>query len=385
MFVVCLVAAVGSAAGPAMADGGAIAVETRAAAVAIGLGTLTGLAISPVLVLSLFGVVTWWNAAEGTAVPLFAEPWFWAPLLAISCLAILARSGCLVFPGSKYLLDVPKQIHSKLTGLVAAGMLLPTLVSSLKAAGIAPAPSGEVSQAGLIAWSIAPVAVVMFLSVWIVANTIDALVFLSPFALVDACLLGFRAAVLGLVLAATAIDSWLGFPLLTLLVCVPIIVTCMLLAAPCLRLNLFAFVCAWDFLSLRWRRTDAGEGPIRSFVASRTVGIPVRTMGHAEPVGTSIRFRWRPFLILPRRTIEIPGGDAKVVRGVVWSAVTVRRDGIRHAALTFPPRYRGQEPVLAGRFGAEIEDGVLLRGIKGTIAFVRRMFGFADRSDAVTG
>jgi hypothetical protein len=359
-------------------------IESRAIAVALAIGQMTGLALSPVLVLGLFGLWDWLRLDGSAPVPLHAQPWLWGPLLTVAILAALGRTGSLAVPGGKYLIDVPQQINSKLTALLAAGVFLPTVAGSLHAAGIG--SDSEVARAGvggdLLVWAIA---LTSFLSVWVVSNTLDALRFLSPFAVIDATLTLARAALLALVLAATAIDGLLGFPLLTLLVCVPLILACALVAGPCIRLNLFATLCAADMLTRRWRRTDPTSGPLRAFVARRPVGAPVRTMGWLEPSAETLKFSWRPFFVLPARTIELPTKRSLLTRGMVWSVVSSELNGRSIPCFALPPRYRGHEPAVAVRMDATVADGVVLRGVKGTMQFVRGMFGVEERAEIAVG
>ena len=359
-------------------------VESKALAVSLAIGQMTGLALSPVLVLGLFGLWDWMRLDGEVALPLHAQPWLWGPLLVVSIVAALGRTGSLTVPGAKYLIDVPQQINSKITGLVAAGIFLPTVTGSLEAAGLG-GGSDEIARAGFGDLWIWMIAATSFGAVWIVSNTVDALRFLSPFAVVDATLTLARAALLAVVMAAVSIDSMLGFPLLTLLVCVPLVVVCALIAGACIRLNLFAMVCSWDMLTRRWRRTDASTGSLRAFVARRHVGTAVRTMGRIEPSPNSLRFSWRPFFVMPTRSIQMPIEQPVLTRGVVWSVVSSEVDGAPLACFAFPPRYRGHEPEVARRLGAGVTDGIVLRGVKGTVEFVRGMFGFGSRPEPATG
>ncbi|MGA0872200.1 MAG: hypothetical protein ACO3SJ_04925 [Phycisphaerales bacterium] len=358
-------------------------VESRALAVSLAIGQMTGLALSPVLVLGLFGLWDWTRLDGDVALPLHAQPWLWGPLLTLSILAALGRTGSLTVPGAKYLIDVPQQINSKVTGLVSAGIFLPTVASSLEAAGLS-GSEDAIARAGFGAWGLGAIALTSFVSVWIVSNTVDALRFLSPFAVVDATLTAARAALLAVVMAAISIDSFLGFPLLTLLVCVPLVIGCGLIAGACIRLNLFAMACSWDMLTRRWRRTDATSGTLRAFVARRHVGAPVRTMGRLDPSAGRIRFEWRPFFVMPVRSIEMRTERPTLTRGVVWSVVSSDVDGEPTPCFAFPPRYRGHEPAVATRLGAAVTDGIVLRGLKGTVQFVRGMFGFGERMNTAT-
>ena len=193
------------------------------------------------------------------------------------------------------------------------------------------------------------VAVAIFLCVWITFHAVDALVVLSPFAILDAMLVALRSAILGLLGVALLVS-----PFLALVVAIPLIVFSFLVAGWCVRLDLFALVTAADLLG---RRTGDPQAPARSFLARRGLGAPIRTMGRAEPTESGIRFTYRPLFLLPTRTIEIASPDPVLVRGALWSTLADTDAG--RALLSFPPRYNQGTAALAARFGATERDGFL--------------------------
>jgi hypothetical protein len=165
---------------------------------------------------------------------------------------------------------------------------------------------------------------------------------------------------------------------------VPLVIGCGLIAGACIRLNLFAMACSWDMLTRRWRRTDPTSGRLRAFVARRHVGAPVRTMGRLDPAANRLRFEWRPFFVMPARSIEMRTSNPTLTRGVVWSVVSSDVDGEPTPCFAFPPRYRGHEPTVAARMQATVTDGIVLRGLKGTVQFVRGMFGLGGPTQPAT-
>ncbi|MFM2165352.1 MAG: hypothetical protein RL325_1789 [Planctomycetota bacterium] len=333
--------------------------ESRATVVATGVAHLTGLAISPLLVLVALGWVDFASAGGSSAatLPLHANPWLLIPCSAVLALALLKKVASPAIPlPIRKVLDAAEYFEAKLSALVAAGVLLPTIVSTMAATtgGSAPAQAaGLASDWATYLW-LAPLVVAVFLAVWISFHVVDALVVLSPFALLDGILVAIRGSVLALLAVALVVS-----PLLALALCVPIIVLSLLFAGWCIRLDLFALCVAGDILLARSRSTDPGAGPARAFLASRGLGAPIRTMGHAEPCERGVRFTYRPFFVLPRRTIELASDGGALVRGAIWSTMT--RAARPSPILHLPPRYNPHALRVAARFRVEPRDGILRR------------------------
>lgn len=379
---VAVALAAASLAGAAEVPVQASPVESRVAVVGDGVSSLTGVAVSPLLVLSVLGFVHWVKAAPDAALPLHATPWFWgitATVAAISLLASLCSKAALPGPVAKAV-DAARYLEQKAVTLIAAGAFIPTIVRTMQAAGLDPAspdPS-EAAQAGVVGGlALGIVALVVFGVVRIVSLTIDALVVLSPFALVDFVLYAARLALVMVILGAMAIH-----PLLGLLVSSVLILVCLLVAGWCVRLNVFASSCAWDLLTFRWRRVRADDGPVRAFAASGRHGPAVRTRGFVEPHEQGIRFRWRPWFVLPERSIVMPADRRVLIRGVVWSSVALEDGRTRIDLVLLPPRYQPHHEAVGSRLGARPVDGLIRRGIKETIEFVRGIFRMTNGAAA---
>jgi hypothetical protein len=356
--------------------------EARAMLVATGIAQITGLAISPLLVLCAIG----WRdhvAAGGSAaadLPLHASLWLLVPCTLVLGLLLGKKFASPATPlPVRKVLDAAEYMEAKLSALVAAGVLLPTIVATMSAATgetePAVASASVLGGIGTIAWT-APLALVVYLSVWVTFHAVDALVVLSPFAVVDAILVSARTAIL-----ATIGAAFLASPLLAFLVCLPIVVLSLLVAGWCVRLDLFALGVAGDLLGRRWRHARPDAEPLRAFLASGAHGAPVRTMGRIEEAPGGVRFRYRPLFLLPSRTLEIPAGRPALVRGVLWSNLCDDARGMRIAAL--PPRYQTHHAAVCARFGATARDGRLRRGLRGIRdAFAAVLGGAPDESVA---
>lgn len=363
----------------------ATAREGDAAVLAAGVAQVTGLAISPLLVLVGLG---WYDflrvggfSAETGALPLHANPWILLPFTTILvCVALKKFTSPAIPLPLRKVLDAAEYFEAKFSALVAAGLLLPTIVGAMAAVGSATATDGALADptvsaalggGPLLSVLFGVGAVAIFLCVWITFHAVDALVVLSPFAILDAMLVALRSAILGLLGVALLVS-----PFLALVVAIPLIVFSFLVAGWCVRLDLFALVTAADLLG---RRTGDPQAPARSFLARRGLGAPIRTMGRAEPTESGIRFTYRPLFILPARSIEIASPDPVLVRGALWSTLSDTPAG--RAVLSFPPRYNRAAAALAARFGAAEREGFL----RARWRSVRVAIGSILESDPTTG
>lgn len=361
--------------------------ETRATTWSGGFAEVTGLAVSPLVVMALFGAVDWWKLADGASVPLHANPWFWGTLFTIFLIGQIARWTTRPVPMPiRKLFDAVHYLESKCSALLAAGILLPSIVGAMsQVSGDPNQLVGTVVLAPNMVFAGIPEdiavylgALTLFAVVWIVSHTIDALVLISPFALLDAALLSGRATILVLLLSATALHPMLGA-----IVALPLVIFCILVCGWCVRLNLFASTCAWDLLTMRWHRAEPSNGPVRAFLARPRAGLPIRTRGTVTPSGASMLFTYRRWFISAPREIDLGVHPSDLVCGVIWSTFVSKNEQGGGALVAIPPRYRSHEAIIAARFGAERKNGLILRGLAGIRDFFRGIFGRRTPTAAV--
>jgi hypothetical protein len=136
----------------------------------------------------------------------------------------------------------------------------------------------------------------------------------------------------------------------------------LLFAGWCIRLDLFALTVATDLL-FRRARTAEPRRPLRCFLGSRGLGAPIRTMGHAERCDVGILFRYRPFFVLPERSIVLAAASPVVVRGAAWCAL--RDDAAQRTLLSLAPRYTPHHAAICALLDAAARDGVVRRSWSG--------------------
>ncbi|HVU18087.1 MAG TPA: hypothetical protein VHD32_14265 [Candidatus Didemnitutus sp.] len=323
---------------------------------------VTGIAISPLLGVSVVGAYDWYKAdtdQQRAALPWFANPVFWVPclLLVLAC-AAKDTFGVAIPPGLKKPFDVLETMENKLTGLVAAGAVVPVLVNEASKALAQPHSSAlansyfghlamvHFASAGFGAWALdilmVPLAIAIFAIVWVASHAINVLILLSPWGGVDAALKGMRTSLLGLLTLTAFIDPRVG-AVLSLI----ILVIAYFIAGWAFRLTIFGTIFCWDFFTRRRTRFEVESDGNKVFMGAEIKRVPVRTYGrlHRNPDGGLV-FRYRPLLVLPVRELILTRDGLVVGRGVFYSEVRMPEMGDPESLRTLlllPPRYLGHE------------------------------------------
>jgi hypothetical protein len=367
---------------------GAAATEARAAGAkaspgveaAQALSTITGVAISPLMGVGAVGAYKYYKTPEaGRAnLPWFAQPWFWAPALLLVVLVFLKDvSGTALPTALKKPFDVAEVFENKISALVAAGAFVPIIASIFGALD----DGDKAMAAGMglaFIFITVPVAIVVFLVVWMVAHVINVLILISPFGTVDAVLKSARLFLVGTVLASAWASPWVGA-----LVALVIIVAAWFLSGWSMRLMVFGNVFAWDLLTLRWRRFQpSAAGGDRAFTARRIEEVPVRTCGRMRRDERGrLMLDYRPWLVLPKRTLALAEGDFSVGRGLVYPEVLHLKDGVARTLLTLPPRCLTHEEEIARLYGmAGVQDTGLIKGMKSFWGGLKGLFAAGPKA-----
>ena len=361
--------------------------------VASVISTVTGIAISPLLGTGAYGAYQWMtakNEAARAALPWFAQVSFWLPaLLIVGVCALKDTLGAIVPPGMKKPLDVLETLENKLSGLVAAGAVVPISVATvtrmvlgdgkvaaagadLAGSGLAVLPLGAADMSGLLSLLTVPLGVAVFLIVWLGSHAINVLILLSPWGAIDAGLKAARTALLGLVTVTATINPWVGAVL-----SVVVIVVAYLVAGWAFRLTVFGSVFCWDFLTGRRKSFSPAEGANPMFAGPALPGVPVRTYGMLErSPGGGLEFKYRPWLVLPERTrtLTAESRGLAVGEGAFFSDILSADD---RSLFSLPPRYRGHETKVVSVYG--LGGGVKPAGLRKAWAALREMLGATSK------
>lgn len=356
---------------------------------------VTGIAISPLLGTGAYGAYTYFSTAEEdrASLPWFAQVSFWLPALGlVGAAAAKDAAGAALPPGWKKPLDVIDTLENKVTGLVAAGAVVPFSMSVLSKAilggGEGMALSPEVISTGSLAtihlaaidWSwllnilTVPFGVAIYAIVWMASHAINGLILLSPWGAIDAGLKAAKTALFGLVTLSATIDPWVG-AILSLVV----ILVSWMIAGWSFRLTVFSWIFCWDFFTRRNRRFSVGIHRTSVFAGVGLKGVPQRTYGklvHGE--GGKNTFVYKPWMVMAEKTVAFPDGDGLAAgRGAFFSNVT---DG-EEELLVLPPRYRSHEAEMASMYG--FKGGVEPIGLNKAWSWLKSAMGFGRRAAPV--
>lgn len=341
------------------------------------LSTVTGVAISPLLGVSAYGAVHYYRTPveQRANLPWFAQPIFWVPaLLLVGLVAAKDIFGAAAPATLKKPFDILEALENKISGLVAAGAFVPFVVT------IFHQPSSEAAMWSSLGFATAdlswlynalmiPAALLVFGVVWLVGNTINVFILLSPFTTVDAALKSARLALLATIPATAWINPWVGAVWAGI-----IVVVCYCLAGWSFRLTCFGAVFVWDTLTFRHRRFVPAATGNKMFLARPLAQTPVRTYGRLlKNAQGRLVLQYRPWLVFPSRSEELPEGKYEIGRGVLYSELLVILDDDTRTLMCLPPRYRGHEAELVNCYGLA---GMRDVGLRAAWAWLKGVFGF---------
>ena len=356
------------------------------------LTTITGVAISPLLGVSAIGCYQYCKAEtdeQRASLPWFASPLFWAPafLVLLACF-VKDTAGTALPTAAKKPLDAIETIEHKISGLVATGAFVPIMVGIIhEANSTGGQPALSMSALGFATISmpnwlydimVVPVAMFVFFIVFLASNSINILILLSPFTTVDAALKTLRATILASVVGTGILGDWSGHPWLGAIWSLAIIVFSYFIAGWSFRLSHFGLVFVWQFFTGGRHRFKPGPKANRMFLGRKTEKVPTRTFGALSRNDKGeLVFQYRPWLVLPQRTLTLPPGNYETGRGLFYSEIMrVEGDSIR-AVFLLPPHYRGHEEEIAKIYGLVGTRDV---GFRAAWAWFKNLFGRAKEA-----
>lgn len=347
-----------------------------------GISELTGVAISPLLGVSALGAYRYLDTPEPKR---YLLPWFCRPYVWIAGFCLLALClikdllGTVAPPLVKKPLDMAELFESKISAVVACATVLPFVVSRMSLHGegsqqMAPILSSSLHSAPLALVPLAavnfdlrfiaiPVAIVGFLIVWLAGHAINVLIALCPFGIIDTFLKLLKLCLFGSVVGSYFLHAYFG-----VVISLVILVFAGLIARWAFRLSFFGSRLAWDiiFPKLSRRRLQPTEPQV--FLYRRLAGVPARTYGRLTCTDAGvIVFIYRPWFIMPRRTVFMPSGSIVMSKGLLFPSLLHRLEGNRRmkTLMIFLPRYRSSEHILADHLRiVEVRENVILRGLK---------------------
>jgi MFS family permease len=350
------------------------------------LTTITGVAISPLLGVSAVGCYQYMKAETDEArakLPWFASPLFWVPafLLLAACFIKDTAGTALPAPAKKPF-DAIETVEHKISGLVATGAFVPIMVNMIhEANSTGGQPTLSLSSLGFAAitlpnWlydiMVTPVAMFMFFIVFLASNAINILILLSPFTTVDAALKTFRVTVLASVVGTSLFGSWTGHPWIGALWSLVIILVSYFIAGWSFRLSHFGLVFVWQFFTGGKYRFKPNATENRMFLGRKADRVPTRTFGKLSRNDKGeLIFKYRPWLVLPERTLTLPPGNYAAGRGLFYSEIMKVDGNSARTVFLLPPQYCGHEDEIARIYNLAATRDV---GVRAAWAWFKGLF-----------
>ena len=342
---------------------------------------VTGVAISPLMGVSAVGAYDYFQAKspeEKAGLPWFAQPIFWIPAMLLVGACFLKDTAGIALPTVlKKPFDVAETCEHKISGLVATGAFVPIIVNMMHAVNATTGPGATMSSLGFAAVSMpnwlydilmTPVAMAAFFVVFLASNAINILILISPFSTVDAALKGFRTTILASVVGTSFVNPWIGAAWALI-----IILFSWLIAGWSFRLSHFGLSFIWDFITGRRNRFHPDPKENKLFLGRKIEKVPTRTCGKlSQNERGELIFNYRPWLVLPLRTLTLPAGNYEAGRGLFYSEIMRLEGESLKTVILLPPRYRGHEEEVAKIYHLAGTRDV---GIRAAWAWFKSLFG----------
>ncbi len=378
---------------------------------------LTGTAINPLFGVTVRSLWMYWEApaTRRPSLPWYASPWVWAPGLLIMLLMLTKGTLIELAPPIKIPLTALGDVVAKGGALFALPIVLSAFANAFAppaaqataqlynavvplayasetgaaVGGAAVGVAGGAAVAGgvflVVGWLLSlTIGLLVYAVVFVAANTFDVLILISPFPGVDAVLKSLRLALVGALFTALHIH-----PVLGLLASLGVIALSVYVAGWSLRLSWFGWVYSTDILLFRNRTLDAVENGVAAFSNKGiTHLVPMRTWGVVwRTVDERLEFHYRPWLLLPRRRVELPGEarDYELGKGLLNPYVVYPRDDGKHTTLfRLPPRFKRHEGAVARCLTlAGVRDVSILRGFRALWQHIRNALTRKRESDVL--
>jgi hypothetical protein len=289
----------------------------------------TGVAISPILGISVLGAYTYYTTPieKRDQVPWHAKPAFWVPLLVILLGIILKDSSkialpkIIVMPLDAVEILLEKNASAVLGLLVILSSITEKGIEQLHLAGytgsislLTSAHAAESINGTVSAVSTGPfetaflylLLTVVFGLVWVVSQSFNFLILLCPFSWLDLLLAVCKYSVVALLAGAYLINPFLG-----LLAASVIIAISLFLFARSYRFVIFGTIFSSDILFKKSRHNTMASNRIKCFAGSVMTEVPAMSYGFLTKQDTALVFHYRPWLIFSSRAVKTSGTDDK--------------------------------------------------------------------------
>jgi len=347
--------------------------------ISLSLSQMTGMAINPLLVTTVFGIYK-----NIKAKPHEQIPWYYSSKFLILCGLLSTISLFLSFGN---IFNLPPQISSfveqlnKIIGLAITTPIVLNIISPISTMLTNNIQSALITNdiyiyASIISveffetlpgviWNIITTLIMFFIYVatWLVNFSFDTLIFLCPFGWIDSILKSIRATYFVLLVILTAI-----FPPLALIITIPVIVIAIILFGKSVRNLIMGLVLLKDFI-IKKRETIINDKGIIAF-SQKGLGITAKHMCRLTKKDNKFIFEYKK-LFISKRVITVDNYDSVLKIGFI--NMTIYNNGKLICVL--PPRYKELSMQIQTYLNInKIEENKIMKGIKGIIVWVKNIF-----------
>lgn len=356
-----------------------------------GVSQLTGVAISPLLGISVVGAWNYYRTDEASRekLPWICHPAAWLTGLGVLLICFFKDSfGNLLPAFAKKPLDLIELFEDKLSAIVASVGFIPFLLQQYSSNQLSTSSemtskaSPEVQLAAATpsflavvdaVWILLPLAFTGFLVVWIVSHAITVLATLSPSRIFSAILKLSRLALLGLIGVLYLIS-----PVVAAFLAIIVIAVCCYLAPRAFRFSVFGTVVSTDFLhSLIWKK-PFNPGKLRCFLARRgNESMKVRSFGRLSISGERVAFHRRRFFVGSEQKLLLPPTEELIItKGFPFPVIQMRSsaDAPWVTIIHLLPRFRHSLDDLSNALSVDTQDHAAVRGLKASASWCRETF-----------
>jgi hypothetical protein len=214
----------------------------------------------------------------------------------------------------------------------------------------------------------------VFVSIWMLNYTFDALIFLCPFGWVDALLKSARGAIYGALTTLSLISPPLAF-----IVTLPIIFIAIKLFGWSVRRIVMTFTFVPDFFNRKKETVIDNERGIVVFSESG-LKMPAKRMGWLREDSGEWSFTYKKYFLF-KKTVIVDKAEPVLKKGFLYSTIRSQKT----AVCSLPPRYQKITKQVQAYLGIEkLVEGKLKKGLKATVEWVKDLFRRTEStSDAV--
>jgi len=353
-------------------------------ALAEGVSQLTGVAVSPLLGVSIIGTWKYFTTPEELrdTLPWICHPIFWCIGFGVLLLCFFKDTIGAIAPAFvKKPLDFLELFEDKFSAIIAGSAFVPFLVQQYTA--FAPTSSGMTEGTAMIptpilavidpVWIWTPIALVGFFTVWIVSHAVTTLAALSPFRILEVFLKGARLALLGFVGLLYVIS-----PVLAAILCVILMVICAFLAPKAFRLSVYGTVVGLDLVRSLIHKRPLDREKIRGFLMKRGSRlIKAGSFGKAIPCEEgALVFRSRWAFVGVDRKLRFPSETKLVLtKGLLFPTIRiVDENGSESTVIHLLPSARHHADEIAAHLGLEVRETPVTKGFRSARKWVSDTF-----------